>query len=61
VLLTEWPQYQTLDWRSIARDAPTAVVLDTRNLLDSAAVADVGLTYIGNGRPAARFDGRVKG
>lgn len=51
VVLTEWPQFRDLDWQLIARDAPLAVVLDTRNLLDPAAVAAAGLTYIGNGVP----------
>jgi UDPglucose 6-dehydrogenase len=49
VVLTEWPQFRTLDWASIAREAPAAVVLDTRNLLDPAVLADVGLAYVGNG------------
>ncbi|WP_156688588.1 UDP-glucose dehydrogenase family protein [Mycobacterium sp. Marseille-P9652] len=51
VVLTEWPQFRDLDWRAIARDAPLAAVLDTRNLLDPAAVRAAGLAYLGNGVP----------
>jgi UDPglucose 6-dehydrogenase len=51
VVLTEWAQFLDLDWHVIAQDAPLAVVLDTRNLLDPAAVRAAGLTYLGNGVP----------
>ncbi|WP_245848840.1 UDP-glucose dehydrogenase family protein [Mycobacterium palustre] len=51
VVLTEWPQFGDLDWPAIARDAPLAVVLDTRNALDPAAVRAAGLTYMANGAP----------
>ncbi|WP_101948614.1 UDP-glucose/GDP-mannose dehydrogenase family protein [Mycobacterium sp. 3519A] len=49
VVLTEWPEFRDLDWPLIAEQAPGAVVVDTRNLLDAAAVG--GLTYLGNGTP----------
>lgn len=51
VVLTEWPQFAVLDWGRIARGAPAAVVVDTRNTLDSAVVEAAGLKYIGNGLP----------
>ncbi|WP_082274775.1 UDP binding domain-containing protein [Mycobacterium innocens] len=51
LVLTEWPQFCDLDWHSIAREAPVAVVLDTRNLLDPAGIRTAGLTYLGNGAP----------
>ena len=51
VVLTEWPQFRDLDWHAIARDAPLALVLDTRNTLDPAAVQAAGLAYLGNGAP----------
>lgn len=50
VVLTEWPQFRDLDWTAIADHAPGAVVADTRNLLDPAAVTTAGLRYLGNGR-----------
>jgi UDPglucose 6-dehydrogenase len=50
VVLTEWPEFVDLDWSVVAREAPDAVVLDTRNVLDPASIAAVGLRYVGNGR-----------
>jgi UDPglucose 6-dehydrogenase len=52
VVLTEWPEFRDMNWPLIAEQAPGAVVLDTRNLLDGAAVAETGLTYLGNGAPS---------
>lgn len=49
VVLTEWPEFRDLDWSAIAEQAPSAVVVDTRNLLDAATVREAGLTYLGNG------------
>ncbi|MFG1930486.1 UDP-glucose dehydrogenase family protein [Mycobacterium sp. NPDC048908] len=51
VVLTEWPEFRELNWQLIAEQAPGAVVVDTRNLLDGAALRDAGLTYLGNGTP----------
>jgi UDPglucose 6-dehydrogenase len=52
VVLTEWPEFRDLNWTVIAEQAPGAVVLDTRNLLDAAPLRDAGLTYLGNGTPS---------
>jgi UDPglucose 6-dehydrogenase len=52
VILTEWQQFADLDWPAIAEQAPDAVVLDTRNLLDPATIGRAELTYLGNGRPS---------
>ncbi|MGV0715391.1 UDP-glucose/GDP-mannose dehydrogenase family protein [Mycolicibacterium sp. XJ662] len=49
VVLTEWPEFCDLNWPLIAEQSPGAVVLDTRNLLDPASLADTGLSYLGNG------------
>lgn len=51
VVLTEWPLFRNLDWCAVAREAPLAVVLDTRNMLQREAVQAGGLTYLGNGLP----------
>lgn len=51
LVLTEWPQFRDLDWHAIAREAPGAVVVDTRNLLDAAGIRAAGLSYLGNGAP----------
>jgi UDPglucose 6-dehydrogenase len=52
VILTEWPEFRELDWPLIAHQAPLAVVVDTRNVLDVKMIADAGLTYLGNGTPS---------
>ncbi|KUH93777.1 UDP-glucose/GDP-mannose dehydrogenase family protein [Mycobacterium sp. IS-3022] len=52
VVLTEWPEFRELDWALIAEQAPGAVVVDTRNLLDPSALAGLRLTYLGNGTPS---------
>jgi len=49
LVLTEWPQFGELDWAAIAEQAPAAVVVDTRNVLDPAVIGATGLVYIGNG------------
>jgi UDPglucose 6-dehydrogenase len=51
VVLTEWPEFRELNWPLIAEQAPGAVVVDTRNLLDARVLGDAGLTYLGNGTP----------
>jgi UDPglucose 6-dehydrogenase len=51
VVLTEWPEFIDLDWAAIAEQSPDGVVIDTRNILDPSRIGDVGLRYVGNGRP----------
>jgi UDPglucose 6-dehydrogenase len=50
VVFTEWPEFSDLDWVRIAGQAPDAVVLDTRNLLDPTEIRHAGLRYLGNGK-----------
>jgi UDPglucose 6-dehydrogenase len=51
VIATEWPDFAKLDLHEVAAVmAPDAVVVDTRNLLDPAAVRAAGLGYDGVGR-----------
>ncbi|BDY30316.1 UDP-glucose dehydrogenase family protein [Mycolicibacterium mageritense] len=52
VVFTEWPEFTELDWARIGDQAPGAVVLDTRNVLDRGVIAEAGLTYLRNGRAA---------
>ena len=52
VLLTEWPEFRSLDWAQLAAIAERPVVVDTRNLLDRAALAAYGITYVGLGVPS---------
>jgi UDPglucose 6-dehydrogenase len=51
VIATEWPDFAKLDLHEVAAAmAPDAVIVDTRNLLDPAAVRAAGLGYDGVGR-----------
>ena len=50
VVLTEWPEFTELDPVKIAATMRGRAVVDTRNLLDPAAVRAAGLTYDGVGR-----------
>lgn len=50
LVLTEWPEFNELDWESIARCAEGgAVVVDTRNILSPEIVIAAQLAYLGNG------------
>ena len=50
VLVTEWDEFQALDWDRVAERMAGTTVLDGRNALDREAVAAAGLTYEGIGR-----------
>ena len=51
VLLTEWPEFRSLDPRRVASLMRGRSVVDTRNLLDPASFRSAGLHYDGVGRP----------
>ncbi len=51
VVFTEWPEFREVSWVRVAERAPSAVVVDTRNILDPDTVTAAGLKYLGNGRP----------
>ncbi|GAA4856445.1 UDP-glucose dehydrogenase family protein [Saccharopolyspora rosea] len=51
VLLTEWPEFRTLDWSRLAELLDGPVVVDTRNHLDPDVLRRAGLTWRGVGRP----------
>ncbi|WP_158881496.1 UDP-glucose dehydrogenase family protein [Amycolatopsis anabasis] len=50
VLLTEWPEFRTLDWPRLAEAARRPIVVDTRNLLDPDVLRRAGFDWIGLGR-----------
>ncbi|GAA0224369.1 UDP-glucose/GDP-mannose dehydrogenase family protein [Saccharothrix mutabilis subsp. mutabilis] len=50
VLLTEWPEFRTLDWARVAGLMNGVLVLDTRNHLDDDALHRAGLLREGLGR-----------
>jgi UDPglucose 6-dehydrogenase len=52
VLVTEWPQFAELDWRSLAGRMAKPLVIDGRNFLDAEALRAAGFDYEGIGRPS---------
>jgi len=46
VLVTEWAEYMTLDFRQLAQAMNTLVFLDGRNVLDPSKVESYGFTYL---------------
>ncbi|WP_214402292.1 UDP-glucose dehydrogenase family protein [Pseudonocardia lacus] len=57
VVLTEWPEFRSLDWTRVAECLAAPTVVDTRNLLDPDVLRRASLGWIGIGRssePVAR-------
>jgi UDPglucose 6-dehydrogenase len=50
VVLTEWPEFQEADLAKISSLMAKPHIVDTRNVLDPAAVRSAGLSYCGMGR-----------
>jgi UDPglucose 6-dehydrogenase len=50
VVLTEWPEFRTLDWTRVAELMDGFTVVDTRNLLDGDDLGQAGLTWQALGR-----------
>jgi UDPglucose 6-dehydrogenase len=50
VLLTEWPEFRTLDWAGLARAVSERTVVDTRNMLDVDVLRRAGFTVHSLGR-----------
>ena len=50
VVLTEWPEFRSLDWAAVAGTLTSRVVVDTRNLLDSDVLRRAGISWVGVGR-----------
>lgn len=51
LVLTEWPEYKTLDWKRIRGSMLRPLVLDGRNLLDTSQMEALGFEYHSFGRP----------
>ncbi|MEU4596766.1 UDP binding domain-containing protein [Nocardia sp. NPDC023988] len=58
LILTEWPEFRTLDWKKIAGAVEHPVIVDTRNLLDEQPLNGTGFTVsgIGSSDPAGLRD-----
>ncbi|HEX9334780.1 MAG TPA: nucleotide sugar dehydrogenase, partial [Pseudonocardiaceae bacterium] len=50
VVLTEWPEFRTLDWSRLAGIVRRPVVVDLRNLLDPDILRRAGFAWTGLGR-----------
>lgn len=53
LVVTEWPEFSTVDMTKVAAAMKGHRVVDARNLLDAATVRAAGLDYWGLGRPRA--------
>ncbi|MBJ7348109.1 MAG: UDP-glucose/GDP-mannose dehydrogenase family protein, partial [Thermoleophilaceae bacterium] len=51
VIVTEWPQFKTIDWSAAAATMRNPLIIDGRNLLDPEVLKAAGFTYEGVGRP----------
>jgi UDPglucose 6-dehydrogenase len=49
-VLTEWDEFRWLDYARVAEMMQSATIVDTRNLLDPAALRRLGFVYRGVGR-----------
>ena len=49
-VLTEWDEFKTLDWNSIHSVFKPAFLFDGRNLLDHAALSDIGFNVYAIGK-----------
>ncbi len=50
VVLTEWPEFGSLDWERAADEMATARIVDARNMLDPSKLRAAGFLYVGLGR-----------
>jgi UDPglucose 6-dehydrogenase len=50
VVLTEWPEFRTLDWPKLAAAVQRPIVVDLRNLLDPDVLRRAGFAWTGLGR-----------
>lgn len=54
LILTDWPQYQKLEWGRIRSLMDLPLIIDGRNLLDPEMIRNAGFEYISIGRPSKR-------
>jgi UDPglucose 6-dehydrogenase len=46
LILTDWPEFATLDWARIGESVRRKLVIDGRNMLNSAELTSLGFTYL---------------
>jgi UDPglucose 6-dehydrogenase len=59
VLVTEWPEFASLDLADVRSAMRGDLLVDGRNLYDPARVREAGLIYEGIGRAANRVTAEV--
>jgi UDPglucose 6-dehydrogenase len=52
LVLTEWPEFQQVNWHRIRETVAVPIVVDGRNCLDRVALEGAGFEYYGIGQPA---------
>jgi UDPglucose 6-dehydrogenase len=50
IILTEWPEFRSINWAELASESAQAIIIDTRNLLDPDTVRRAGFVYHSLGR-----------
>jgi UDPglucose 6-dehydrogenase len=50
VLVTEWPEYRTLNWAEIKKSLNSPLIVDGRNFLQREELEELGYRYVGVGR-----------
>ncbi len=50
VLITEWPEFSGINWKSLALDMKKPILVDSKNFLDPEIITRAGFKYIGFGR-----------
>lgn len=50
VLVTDWKQFKSLDFKKMAGLMNSPIIIDGRNFLDKQALEDIGFQYVGIGR-----------
>jgi UDPglucose 6-dehydrogenase len=50
-IVTEWPDYISLNWELVRDAMNRPVVVDGRNCLDPETMASIGFDYVSVGRP----------
>ncbi|MGA3213042.1 MAG: nucleotide sugar dehydrogenase [Terriglobales bacterium] len=50
VVGTAWPEFRALDFKRIRKLLKTPMIIDTKNLLDSGSLRNLGFQYVGMGR-----------
>ena len=59
LIVTEWEEFQQIDWQRLRTVVDRPLIVDGRNALDAKEIARQGFHYISIGRPAAAAEPRA--